>query len=544
VGLLVLLALILWWIPVAGVFPLHFSPDTNLHMGWATQLMNGESSPSAVVTGDVPNYYPWLYHSLVALLASFTRGQSAFLALNPLQVLFVVGMVLALVALGRQLTGRMSGGVAAAFFGALSGGFGIGLLFDPNLVERIPDLPAIRVPFLGEVLSRRPYNFGFNNLAPPYPRDLSFLLLVVVLLLLVVGLQRKSRAGLVGSGIALGLAGLAGGEAFIVASGTVFVACMVTLEKGRFKQLGYVALAAMGVYAVWLVPMTLTYLRLDGFVNTTHVGAVVLEPAFFILSWGISVPFAIVGAARMIPRFLDSAAARVPLALLLSAGGLMLSDAVPAFFGNAFLTLGRDHRYWSLFHLGVALVAAVGTSYLWEKSRDWRPLASSGAAIAVILGCAAPLYASLNYTRAYPPAEHIRDTLRGEDTILNAIAPSPGRRCVASVPGNRLARETFAYTGYRLVLWVSGQTVQNWARIRWAELAGSVSSDRERLRDNTTLTQGLGDQEWSTLAEKYDVNYVMVPSRFAASPAFDGLDKETFTRGNQSITLVRVAPCS
>ncbi|MDP9227019.1 MAG: hypothetical protein M3P18_24880, partial [Actinomycetota bacterium] len=51
VGLCVLAAVV-WGFPIARVLPLNFTPDTDLHMGWATQLMIGESSPSTVITGN------------------------------------------------------------------------------------------------------------------------------------------------------------------------------------------------------------------------------------------------------------------------------------------------------------------------------------------------------------------------------------------------------------------------------------------------------------------------------------------------------------
>jgi hypothetical protein len=540
---LVVLALVLWWVPVSGVLPLHFVPDTNLHMGWASQLLNGESSPSAVVTGDVPNYYPWLYHATIAMLAAFVPGETAFHAMGPLQALLVAGMTFALIALGRQMTSRMSTGYGAAFFGALSGGFGVGLIFDRDLVERLPDMPTLRTPYLGEILSRRPHNFAFNNLAPPYPRDLSFLLLVVFLLLLVIGLQRNSRTSLVGAGATLGLVGLVGGEAFLVAVIVVLISCSVSRERGRVKRIAYVALPASAVYATWLVPIAVNYFRLDGFVNITHIPAVVLEPAFFLLSWGIAIPFAVVGAWRVLTRFLDESALSIPLALILSAGVFMLSDAIPQLFGDAFLTLGRDHRYWSLFHLGVALLAAVGATELWARTRELRPVAFAGAMILVFIGCLAPWYGSLAYTGAEPPDQLLELTLRGKETILEAMSPSPGNSCVAAVPGNKLARQTFAYTGYRLVLWVAGQTDDNWARIRWTELARTVSNDEERNRDNEVLTLGSAREEWARLAEDYDINYVVTRSKFADAPAFENFEKEMFAEGEESLTLVKVAPC-
>ena len=90
-GALLVGALILWGHPVFQSMPLNLNGDTPLHVAYAGQMMNGEATPSAMVTGKVPNAYPWLYHAFLADLARFTPGGRAYHAMSPLQILLVAG---------------------------------------------------------------------------------------------------------------------------------------------------------------------------------------------------------------------------------------------------------------------------------------------------------------------------------------------------------------------------------------------------------------------------------------------------------------------
>ena len=540
---LCVLGIIVWCLPVSQALPLHFTPDTDLHMGWASQIMVGEPTPSAVITGEVPGYYPWLYHGLVALLAPFTPGGTAFHALGPLQVMQVIGAIIALVALGRQVTGKLSGGGAAAVFGALSGGLGIGLLWRLDALRRLAETDATAFTFLGDVFSRRPYNLAFNNLAPPYPRDLSFSLLLAFLLLLAVGLKRKNNGALAGAGVTLGLVGLTGGEAFIVGAGVAALACiLLAREMGTLRSGVVLFVAAMLVYGTWLAPTLFSFAKLGGFVNTTRVAPVILSPLGLVVSWGIVVPFALYGAFLFLPRTLTDPRAGIPLAVIVVTGSIMLTNGVSRIFGPAFLTLGRDHRYWALLYLGVALYGAAGWVAVYERIRHMHLLAVGISVILVVAAALSPLLGSLFYRVKYPPNQLIGATLQGERTLLRAMNPAPGRRCVVAVPNNMLARQVFAYTGYRLVLWVRRPGTQNWARIRWRDIYQQIPGDQERLRANRIVTNGKAPPAVvRAVIDDYDINWIVTTAGDA--PLFRGYQKVTFDRGRTPLTLVRVKEC-
>ncbi len=54
----VVLALVVWGYPVMRIVPLASGGDIRWHLGWASQIMNGETTPSSILIGNIPNYYP------------------------------------------------------------------------------------------------------------------------------------------------------------------------------------------------------------------------------------------------------------------------------------------------------------------------------------------------------------------------------------------------------------------------------------------------------------------------------------------------------
>ena len=121
---MVIAALVLWSYPTLEVFPLHYSPDTRAHMGWANQLLNGSPTPTAALSGEIPNFYPWLFHTFTALVSLFTPGGNPFGVCVPVHFLFVAGVARGLFALGREFASGMVSPITTVLFGAMTGGFG------------------------------------------------------------------------------------------------------------------------------------------------------------------------------------------------------------------------------------------------------------------------------------------------------------------------------------------------------------------------------------------------------------------------------------
>ncbi|HJP65499.1 MAG TPA: hypothetical protein VKA30_04255, partial [Actinomycetota bacterium] len=536
-------ALVAWGAPLIRSLPIDSAGDTPWHMGLSTQLLNGESTPAAAVTGSVPNYYPWMYHAMIALLARFTPGGRAYDALSTLHVVLVGGSVATLFALGRELVGTWIGGSAAALLGAMSGGLGFVRVrkFDVVLDPRASD--ALR--YLGDLLYKRSYNVAFANLSPPFPRDLGLVLLMSFLLLVVAGFRRRDRRLLMGAGAAIGMAGLTGNESFVVGMG---VAALVTvLPPAGFtrRQLaGWLLAPAFVVAAIWFVPIGISYLRLGGFVNITVVGAVNLTPVAILGGWGVSTPLAAIGFGRRAGDTLRDPGLRVTLALFLVTAAVLLGSVLlKSGFGEAFLSISRRHRFWPLLHLAIVLYGVYGVAWLLDWLGRWRRvLAVVAAAGIVAVAVPSPFIASVGLARALGPAPVLTASLTGEPTFLNAFVPD--RACHAAVPGN-LAHRVFSYTGYRLVFYRWDDYQTNYARIRWKNIYQHIPGDQERITENKALVNGTVDAgTWQQLAAKYQLDYVLAPARaVVGSSAFDGYPRTAVTGLNQPFVLIRLGSC-
>jgi hypothetical protein len=540
----VLVAVAVWGIPVFTSLPLNFEPDTDLHMGWASQLMNGAPTPTSPVTGRSPNYYPWMYHALVALAAPFTPSGRAFSTLGTLQLVQIAGAAASLFALGRALTGKIFTGFAAVAFGALLGGLGIFVLGGiDELWEALRSEGSIPTA-LGDVFARRTYSFAFNGLAPALPRDVTFALIPAAAALLTMTVTRRAVAPLAGAGVVVGLIGLTGGEALLVALVVGVVVAAFRPPAGRVTALGWFLGPMLVTYGLWAGPLIVHYIELGGFVNTTRVNPVVQGPLEILASWSIATPFALLGAAIWFPVRRAPREALIPFAFTaIPALYLVISDYLPRVFGDAFLTFGRDHRYWPLFSFGMCIYAAVGATWAWQRMRipSARALA---AAIVLAIGLASPIVAGFGYEEKFPEDPLVAAALRGgSNTILDVLVDEMHGTCRAAVP-LKLGRQVFAYTGFKLVVWVALPELDNWGRVRFAELAESRAEGFARLADNQALTLARPEpQRWDELARSYGVDVVVAPARKSGSAAFGGRDETEASGSGEDFFVVVVGDC-
>lgn len=540
VCMLLFVALLIWAYPLGHTVPLHFTPDTKRHMGMAHQLLNGETTPSIGLVGDIPNYYPWLYHAVVAFLSHFSPDKFPLFALAPLHVMAVSGSILLLFALGRSLSDNAWGGFAAALFGGLTGGFAYVLTTEPNLILN-PRTNAL-LEYFGDLLFVRSYNFAFSNLPPAFPRDLSYLFLLGQLLLAVEGLKEWRIRILICEGVALGLAGLCGGEAFLVG---MAVACLLSVmaERGR-RVRTFLATAGVGVaiYAVWLVPLMVGYFRLGGF-RSLAASPVDLPVWAIVFSWGIITPFAIYGVTRLVARIREKPT-RVIVALLIATSTLLLVSALVELLpGQGFDTLGRRHRYWPLLSLTMVLIAATGAADLLSRLGSRKRLYAYGLSGAIVLAAVpSTVLASLAYPDVVlaPPLLE-RTMLQDEPTVLDAIQPPEGQTCVVAVPDDiRVA--AFAHTGNRFIDY--NVTPGGRAYVRWKRIDRQVPYLRRRVADNELLTSGTGQPgRWLQTARRYGVDIVVAPASVADAPAFAGREARLYSGPEGEWIVVRLSSC-
>ena len=539
-------SLLIWGTPVFRMMPLTATADTQLHNGWIDQLMAGETTPGATLTGEVPNYYPWLFHSLGALTTEITPGSTPYHSLAPLQLIHVAGSVLALFALGRALTERSLTGFGAALLGGLSGGFGFVMLRGLDVVAdpRAGD-GAAALTYQGDLLFSRSYNVAFHNLAPPFPRDLAFGLLISLLLAFALRVRHTTGWIEVAAGIVLGLIGLTGGETFIV--GAALAGGVIVFDsRTRVATAARLFVPALTLYALWLIPIALAYARLDGFVSITHIIPVALPATAIAVSWGLTTPLTLVWLATIMRARSGGRAVRLCVIAVVAAGAMLAASAViPEVLGNAFDTLGRKHRYWPIFYLSLVLPAAVGFTAVvdWLRVRS-RTLSIAAVALLACIAVASPVVASIalpTHIGLYP---EIEAGMRREDDNLLHLLRIEGPGCVVAAP-QTISREVFSFTGYRMVLWTGNWLGANRARIRWAAIYEHIAPEEQRIADNKLLVTAAADPEtWKQAAARYDVDLVVVPTERAGALALRGLESFPATYGMDQYVVMRVDDCA
>lgn len=520
---LTLLGVALWCVPIFRLLPIDVTGDNNQHMGWTGQLLNGEPTPSVGLIAEVPNSYPWLYHATTAVIANLIPGGRPYHTQGAWQMLQVVGMILALFGLGRQINGRLVTGSAAALFGSMTGGVGFFLVDKIDLVLRSRrDGGASALQYMGDLLNERSYNVAFHNLAPAFPRDVNYSLLCAFLLVLVLGLSRRSMPILVGSGVVLGMIGLMGAESFFVAFAIAVIAVLIAPRIPRVKSAASVLGPALALYAFWLVPTLVSYLRLGGFKNTANA-PVALPPLAILVSWGVVTPFAIVGFLRWLPKLRSDAGATVVAAAAAASATIILTAAlIPALLGPGFTTLGYQHRYWPLLYIAFAVYAALGVTLVLDRFFAIRPaLAAVSVLVIIALAIPSPLIGTLSLPHTLGETGLLRPlvahSLRGEDnTLLNQLSPHPpSYQCRVAAP-IELTSRTFSYTGFRHVMYSRTRKIN--AFVRFRDIYERIIPKEERIRDNALLTGGTTDTTtWNALVAKYDVNLVIVEESRAGS---------------------------
>jgi hypothetical protein len=521
--ILVVVALLVWCSPVGRSLPLDSGGDVFLHTGWSSQLLNGETTPSAAITGEIPNFYPWLGHSLMAMIARSLPEGRTYHALSPLQILQVVGVVLGLFALGRALTGKTLTGATTALLGGMTGGIGFIALRGLDLVTDPRAQDALR--YFGDLFHRRSYNIAFSQLAPPWPRDVAYTLIVGYLLLAVLGLKSRNKALLAASGVTLGMTGLVGAEAFYVGLVAALALSLVPTGMSRWSVAAYMLIPTLVVAGLWFGPQIATLTRFE-YRDITQQAAVILPAGAVLGAWGITTPLAIWGLFRQIPRARSDSGIQVVLVWTLVSGtAVLVGSFLPALFGDALDSIGRSHRYWPLLHFGLALFAALAMTEMLERLWRRRWLAATVVTMIIASALISPTVASLALPRVRPEPPELSRALRGEESFMNLLAPRPGGRCVVAIPMRPdLDTISWSYTGYRFVnhTTLNAHGV-NPARIRWDGIYQSTTPVAVRKRDNLILTRGRTDTKtWRDTVAEYGVDIVVVPYEAVGSDVFEG----------------------
>jgi hypothetical protein len=497
-----------WALPALMLVPLAIGGDHVHHMAWTNQLLNGEALPTGSLTGNVPNDYPWGFHGLSALLTAFMPTAEAYLSLHPMQLLLPFGGVLGFFALGQQAFKNTVAGVASAVLGGASGGFGFLLRQRTGLVAHPRNSGEIDA-FIGDYLQRRSYNLSFGNISPPFPRDLTFVLLPVLLWLLLVGIERGRRRNVVAAGVTLGICGLIGGDVLI--TGALVGSCAILLipeASPRVKTLAYFLAPTLVVWGIWLIPMVIRYATLGGFRDLSWT-PVNLPFEAVIGGWGLAFPLALAG--------LWAARASIKKPGVVLAGCLLFIPVIviilpPALVPNeGFATLVRDHRYWPFVHAGLALFGGLGMSHLLALLTS-RAVQIVAALVLLAIAVSSPVAASIGSLDRPPGAAAlIHEAMVGDSrAVLSLIRGPVGTQRNMAVP-REMEEPAYSYTGYRLVYYFPG-------RLRFPGIFDYIPTRQQRAEAMRTLMNPPSPQEWVATAEAYDLDLLVLPLSVAGNP--------------------------
>jgi len=545
----VVVAIFIWGRAVFELLPAGRSGDSALHAGWAASLMNGDRLPTNALTGEIPNYYPWLFQALLAWLGALTPGGRPLHALGPMQILQVAGGAATLFAVGYTLWRRWAAGVTTALLGMITGGFGF-LAESPHLVFRVRGPNADIGSAYGDLMARRSYNASFHNLVPAHPRELTYALLPALILLLFLALRTRARIYLIASGCMLGIIGLTGGEAFIAGLLLSVVFLMIGGEVGRIRAALHIALPAVVLYSLWLVPVIVNFGKYGGFVDLSSP-PVELTPLQVLGAWGVVVPFSVLGLGLLVAKLRSELGARVVIAVLAATAALLILVLVlgPR-IGAGFDTLGRAHRYWPMVFIAAAICAGFGFCWVLEQASRLHRLVAIVLFLAVsALALASPWIGSREVKDATLEMRASRDptlmeALQGDELRWPAVmSPSLGDRCTVAVPED-VSVMSYAYSGYRHVLfgWASPG---NTARIRWRDIYSYIPSDAVRRSVNTMLvTAQASPERFRDLVERYGVDRVLVNESLVDSPALEGYRIEGALGGEENFGVVFTGDCS
>ena len=545
----VLVAILIWGRAVFELLPAGRSGDSSLHAGWAASLMNGERLPTNALTGEIPNYYPWLFQAVLAWLSALTPGGRPLHALGPMQILQVAGATATLFAVGYTLWRKWAAGVTTALLGMITGGFGF-LAESPHLVFRVRGPNADIASAYGDLMARRSYNSSFHNLVPAHPRELTFALLPALILLLFLALRTRARVYLIASGCLLGIIGLTGGEVFVAGVLLSVVFVVIGGEAGRFRAALHIALPAVVLYSLWLVPVIVNYGKYGGFVDLSSP-PVELTPLQVLGAWGVVVPLTVLGLALLLARLRSEPGARVAIAALASTSALLILVLVlgPR-IGAGFDTLGRAHRYWPLVFLTAAICGGFGFFWLLEQVSRLHRIVAGALFVAVsAVALASPWIASREVKEATLEMPASRDptlmeALQGDELTWPAVmSPSLGNRCTVAVPED-VSVMSYAYSGHRHILfgWASPG---NTARIRWRDIYSYIPSDAVRRSVNTVLVAAQASRgRFRDFVDRYGVDRVLVNESLVDSPALEGYRIEGALGGEENFGVVFTGDCS
>jgi hypothetical protein len=442
--------------------------DTPWHLGWSEQLLAGEPVPTGPAPEVGHNAYPWGFHAVVATLVRLIPGSDPLIAHEALHFIFVFAIPLAAACLTRRL--RAHAGWAGAIAGGLIGGFGWLAAGGPDFI-----LSPSLARYGADLVVASP-NSVYELFPPALPRELGVVLLGAAAVAMTLPKVADTRTA-IGAGAVIGMAGLVSVPVFVIGVVWIGVLAIGETRGRRLRSALTMFLPAVVVFGLWLGPVAVDYVRLGGFVDVTPQLGVEWPLHASLLSWGLLLPLATVGALLVLRT--DSPAARKVLWIAAGTMAVLLLTLVRSAFdwelaGNA--TLLHQGRVWPVAHLVGAGFAGVALAALYDAvRRRSRAAAIVGISAVVVVGAASPALASIRLTEVIETHDY-GYLYRRPDFNAGAFVPRAAALLeshdVVRVEGSSfLGFLLFSLSGARLATYDDARLDRNDLRIRYSDLA-------------------------------------------------------------------------
>jgi hypothetical protein len=455
--------------------------DPPWHLGWSNQLLSGETVPTGPAPEFSRNAYPWAFHAVLVTMVRLAPGSNPLIAHEALHVLLVAAVPLGVASLARLIDRRSA--VAAAGAASLIGGFGWLLSVKPKF-----GLTPSTADFGADLVVASP-NSVYELLPPAYPRELGIVILAGAGVLVAHAAMSSRRAPVAAAGIVIGVAGLVSLPLLVLGVLWLVGALVIGTRTRRRADLWAIGIAgAIGTASIWLIPLTLSYIRYGGFIDVTPVMGVEWPLPTALGSWGLLLPLAAAGLAVVLAKRGTGMGGRL---VIVMTGGTIILLVLAIARGRLGWNLGNNAtllhqgRVWPAAHLLGAVFAGVAMVVLFDwLRRHSRRMAVSGVGVLLLVGVVSPVYASIHLTRVMMMNErgfiYSGDDFDRDRFVFRATAVLEANDVVRVHGPDLLGFLLFQFSGARLAAYDDPRMDGNDLRIRFVDLALGWE---ERMRD-------------------------------------------------------------
>lgn len=460
--------------------------DMRRHIQNIIRLTLGYSRPGGVYS---PQYmlYPWLFHSSIAIFATFYNVfrypllESVFQAYNVINITTIIWGVYSINALSTLFFKRKREQLLTTLFGSLSGGLGYLFYRGGNILSGDPFGATY-----GDMRINYSYNGSLILVSPAWPRHFGYVIYMTSLYFLfkTIGNERIDRYHILLSAVSLGLAGVTQPIPCIVVAFALILMFIYKLTKGEFNfTIVKISIISFLIFSPYIAFIFMNYDLRRSFLITLW-NPIDLPIYQYVTAIGLVFIFSLVGlydyfVKNKINENLNRNEA-LPF-FLLSFIIIIIFSIFHSYLGLKFTVFGeylfRQHKYWYLFYPILCLYATLGYTFVesvfegtptitfvfdlfnWGKQKmnpksffiKMKPYKSVLLAIIILLGLGSPVLTSNIIGKIVSQKEDVIKTVsdRSDESLLFHLGDKIDKYDVIATPptDESLTQHILAFTG-------------------------------------------------------------------------------------------------